>query len=119
MNENPDTTGCDGMAVRPTKRDMIPMMGVLVAAFPVQNLQATERPWYAGELWYATGSGSDLDGIPQHQIFRFHCLTGGIAAHVAKIHRNKWGIPVYTTLPADYDGIPMAHIDGGGWDPII
>ncbi len=121
MNENPDTTGCEGGAVRPTKRDMIPMMGVLVAAFPVAQAKGSGMFGinFAAELWFATGSEADPDGTPRFQIFHFNCATGGTAIHVAKIHRAKWGVPVYTTLPCDFDGIPTARLDGSGWDPIV
>ena len=81
MNESPDTTGCDGMAVRP----IIPMKlryGNLTAAFATGNVV---------ELWFQSPTGDQSDSV----IFHLPCTTATQAESIAIAHRDVWGIPAY------------------------
>ncbi len=87
MNESPDTTGCEGMAVRPT----IPMTtkyGDLRAAFPVSNDHGENHQI---ELWFQSPTGDQSDSV----IFHISCKSAAQAENIAAAHRAVWGIPAY------------------------
>ena len=126
MNESPDTTGCEGMAVRPTTRPHVAMHGTLVAAFPVARAtydpnrvgpmgRDVYSPTFAVELWFAT-TGEDP---AVRQTFHLLCQTGGQAERIAATHRSRWSLPQYGTGPCDVDGIPMAKDYLDSWVPIV
>lgn len=133
MNESPDTTGCEGMAVRPTTRPIIAMDGTLVAAFPVtravyDGVRRTYVPEFAVELWFRTTNPDHRSPVgtrpapgqaDDRQTFHIICRTGGQAATIAATHRSRWSLPMYGTGPCDVDGIPMGKDGLDEWVPII
>jgi len=122
MNESPDTTGCDGMAVRPTVT--MHKYGNLVAAFPTATYAdrigdydpSITYDTFAVELWFQSPTGDQSDSV----IFHLPCRNGAQASAIATMHREAWGIPAYGAVDADIDGIPTARRDvTGGPVPIV
>ena len=102
MNESPDTTGCEGMAVRPT----IPMQtpkGKVVAAFVVGN----EKD-YEVEIWCQSPTGDESDSV----IFHIPATNLVQAESVASLWQKAWGLGAYdASVPAsrkESNLIPMA-----------
>ena len=129
MNESPDTTGCEGMAVRPTIR--MHNYGRLVAAFPTATYADGIGGYdhhgtydsFSVEMWFQSPTGDQSDSV----ILHLPCRNGAQASAIAAMHREIWGIPNYGADPAvvgpiasDIDGIPMARRDvTGGPVPIV
>ena len=122
MNESPDTTGCEGMAVRPTIR--MHNYGRLVAAFPTATYAdrigdydpSITYDTFAVEMWFQSPTGDQSDSV----ILHLPCSNGAQASAIAAMHREIWGIPSYGAVEADCDGIPMARRDvTGGPVPIV
>jgi len=130
MNESPDTTGCDGAAIRPIRATIgepvpagrprrITKSGRVVAAFavsfypgrmPEHMTRSTIRDSWAVEIWCQSPTGGRTDSA----IFHLECDDGPQAEAVAAIWRHTWNVPAYgasgsTTL--DPDGIPTDRID--------
>ena len=94
MNESPDTTGCDGMAVRPIIR--------MHAADQAKNASVGRRIRYGNltaafstgnvvELWFQSPTGDQSDSV----IFHLPCKTADQAEQIAAAHRDVWHIPKY------------------------
>ncbi len=103
--ENPETTGCDGMPVRPiiatigepvpAGRPVIRMnqnvrfqseaKGNLTAAFAA----GAEDNWV--ELWFQSPTGDQSDSV----IFHLPCVSYAQAVEIAAYHREVWGIPAF------------------------
>jgi len=103
MNESPETTGCDGMAVRP----IIPMRtpaGKVEAAFVVAN----DRADYKVEIWCQSPTGDQSDSV----IFHLPCRTLEQAEFVADLWQKAWGLGAHdASVPAHRENdhlIPMA-----------
>jgi len=102
MNESPDTTGCEGMAVRPTIPMRVPA-GKVEAAFVVANDKD-----YKVEIWCQSPTGDQSDSV----IFHLPARDLEQAEFVASLWQKAWGLGTYDeSVPAsrkDSSLIPMA-----------
>jgi hypothetical protein len=140
MNENPETTGCDGAAIRPIRAtigDPVPAQmtertpsvygpagaGKVVAAFavsfypgrmPEHLTSTTVYDSWSVEIWCQSPTGGGSDSA----IFHLKCDTGPQAEMIAAIWRDIWRIPSHGSsgfgadaITLDLDGIPVGRID--------
>ncbi len=102
MNESPNTTGCDGMAVRPVIAMRTPA-GKVEAAFVVANDKD-----YKVEIWCQSPTGDQSDSV----IFHLPARDLEQAEFVASLWQKAWGLGAYdASVPAsrkDSSLIPMA-----------
>ena len=110
MNESPDTTGCDGMAVRPTIT--MHKYGNLVAAFPTATYADRIGDYdpnitydtFAVELWFQSPTGDQSDS----QTFYMEVTNWEQGRIISETWRSVWNIPQYGTdaEPTDATGRP-------------
>ena len=84
--EAPDTTGCDGMAVRP----MIAMAGRVTSAFAVENENyPNDTPYPAHvQVWIQSPTGGESDSC----IFVMDCNTMDQAQMIASQWQIRWAV---------------------------
>ena len=93
MNESPDTTGCDGMAVRPVIAMHTPA-GKVEAAFVVAN------DWtdYKVEIWCQSPTGDQSDSV----IFHLPARDLEQAEFVASLWQKAWNLGAHdASVPAN------------------
>ena len=95
MNESPDTTGCEGMAVRPTIPMRVPA-GKVEAAFVVANDKD-----YKVEIWCQSPTGDQSDSV----IFHLPARTLEQAEFVASLWQDAWG------LGTDDESVPTSRTE--------
>lgn len=99
MNESPDTTGCDGMAVRP----IVPMKGMVVAVHPTHV-----GPDYKYGDYVAIVCQSPTGDQSDSQTFYMEVTNWEQGRIIAETWRSVWNIPQYGTdaEPTDATGRP-------------
>ena len=102
MNESPDTTGCDGKAVRPVIAMRTPA-GKVEAAFVVANDKDCKV-----EIWCQSPTGDQSASV----IFHLPARNLEQAEFVASLWQQAWGLGAYdASVPAsrkESSLIPMA-----------
>ena len=99
MNESPETTGCDGMAVRP----MIPMKGRVVAIYPTHI-----GPDYKYGDYVAIVCQSPTGDQSDSQTLHLEVTNWEQGRIISETWRSVWNIPQYGTdaEPTDATGRP-------------